>query len=88
MALGLVNIICTLSPQRIILGGGVMKQRILFPMIRREVQKLLEGYLRLPSIIERIDEFIVPPALGDRVGVLGAIALASKSTRRQIRTDV
>jgi fructokinase len=88
LALGLVNIICTLSPQRIILGGGVMKQRILFPMIRREVQKLLEGYLRLPSLIERIDEFIVPPALGDRVGVLGAIALASKSTRRQIRTDV
>lgn len=78
LALGLANIICTLSPQRIILGGGVMKQATLLPMIRREVQQILKGYLRLSAIIDGIDDYIVPPHLGDRAGVLGAIALAKE----------
>ena len=76
LALGLVNIILTLAPQRIILGGGVMQQPLLFPLVRREVQKLLNGYIHAPEILERIDNYIVPPALGNRAGVLGAIALA------------
>jgi len=83
LALGLVNVICTLSPQRIILGGGVMKRTVLFTLIRREVQKLLNGYLLVPAITERIDEYIVPPALGDRAGVLGAIALAKKTVEQE-----
>jgi len=78
LALGLVSLICTLSPQRIILGGGVM-QPPLFPLIRNEVQSLLNGYLSVPEILTGIDRYIVPPALGDRAGVLGAIALAQYS---------
>lgn len=78
LALGLVNIICILSPQRIIMGGGVMQQPALFPLVRREVQELLHGYLQAPAILEQIDDYIVPPALGDRAGVLGAIALAQQ----------
>ncbi len=76
LALGLVNYIVTLSPQRIIIGGGVMEQPQLFPLVRREVQALLNGYLQVPAILEDIDSYIVPPALGQRAGVLGAIALA------------
>ena len=76
LALGLVNLICTLSPQRIILGGGVMKERHLFPLIRAEVQELLNGYVQAPEILDGIDDYIVPPVLGGRAGVLGAIALA------------
>jgi fructokinase len=76
LAFGLVNIICILSPQRIILGGGVMQQRQLFPLVRRRVQELLNGYLSAPAILDQIDDYIVPPGLGDRAGVLGAIALA------------
>ena len=83
LALGLVNVICTLAPQRIILGGGVMKQTGLFPMIRREVQELLSGYLQFREITESVDEYIVPPALGDRAGVLGAMGLAMKSVERE-----
>lgn len=75
LALGLVAYIVTLSPERIILGGGVMGQEALYPMIRREVQSLLAGYIRVPAITDHIDAYIVPPALGDRAGVLGAIAL-------------
>jgi len=79
LALGLANLILVLSPQRIILGGGVMHQLQLFPAIRREVQVLLAGYIRAPAILERMDDYIVPPALGDGAGVLGAIALAQEA---------
>lgn len=76
LALGLTNFIVTLSPQRIILGGGVMAQKHLFPLIRSEVQSLLNGYIQSPMIGEQIDSYIVPPVLGNRAGVLGGIALA------------
>ena len=76
LALGIVNIICTLSPQRVILGGGVMEQHQLFPMIHRKVQELINGYIHMPQLLERITDYIVPPALGNRAGVLGALALA------------
>ncbi len=76
LALGLVAYIVTLSPPRIILGGGVMEQGHLFPLVRQNVQSLLNGYIQSPMILERIDAYIVPPALGNRAGVLGGIALA------------
>ncbi len=79
LALALSNFIFTLSPHRIVLGGGVMHQRHLFPKIRAEVVRLLNGYLQTPVILERIDEYIVPPGLGDQSGVLGSIALAKRA---------
>ncbi len=66
---------CTLSPQRIVLGGGVMEQLHLFPRIRTRTVEMLNGYVQAPEILERIDEFIVPPGLGNRAGVSGCIAL-------------
>ena len=79
LALALHNYICTLSPQRIILGGGVMEQVHLFPKIRQHVQTLLNGYIQSPDILENIDDYIVPPVLGGDAGVLGAIALAERA---------
>jgi fructokinase len=76
LALAVVNLVCTLSPQRIVMGGGVMERPHLFPPLRREVQRLLNGYVRASAILERIDEFVVPPGLGPRAGVLGALAIA------------
>jgi fructokinase len=81
LALGLVNLICALSPQRIILGGGIMQQTELFRMIRRDVQEFLKGYLQVKAILEEIDKYIVPPGLGSRAGLLGAIELAKKAVR-------
>ncbi|HLI09372.1 MAG TPA: ROK family protein [Ktedonobacteraceae bacterium] len=78
LALACVNFICTLSPQRIILGGGVMNQSHLFPLIRQETQSLLNGYVQAPAILQHIDAYIVPPALAGRAGVLGAFALAEQ----------
>ncbi|SHK63009.1 ROK family protein [Rhodothermus profundi] len=74
LALGLTNLILTLSPQRLILGGGVMHQTHLFPRLRQKVAACLNGYVTLPDL----ETFIVPPALGDRAGVLGALALAEE----------
>ncbi len=84
LALGLVNIICCLSPQRIIMGGGVMQQPHLFPLLRRRVVELLNDYLKTPMLLDRIDQYIVPPGLGHQAGVLGAIALAQLATRANL----
>lgn len=84
LALGLTNFILPLAPQRIIMGGGVMQQEQLFPMIRENVQNLLNGYVQVPQIMEKIDEYIVPASLGGRSGVLGAIGLAEWAAKRKI----
>ena len=82
LALAVSNVIFVLSPQRIIMGGGVMHQKHLLPLIRTEVQGLLNGYVQSPMILERIDEYIVPPGLGDRSGILGAVALAKHTAEK------
>jgi len=79
LALALVNLVCTLSPERVVMGGGVMERRHLFPLLHRELTALLNAYLRAPEILERIEGYVVPPALGARAGVLGALALAQRS---------
>lgn len=70
LALGLMNLVCALSPRRIILGGGVMHNLDLFPMIRENLQERMRDYVQLPEI--------VPPGLGDDSGVLGALLLAQR----------
>jgi fructokinase len=76
LALGVVNVICVMSPQRVILGGGVMKQPSLLPLVRTRTRELLAGYVGAPELSDGLDDYIVAPALGDRAGVLGAIELA------------
>jgi len=68
-----------ISPQRIIFGGGVMKQKQLLPLIRRQVVEMLHDYVQSESITRRIDEFIVEPGLGDRSGIVGALELARRA---------
>jgi len=81
LAYALTSFIYCYSPQRIILGGGVMNQPHLFPMIRTKVQDLLKGYVQSPAILEQIDQYIVPPGLGNYAGVLGCIALAESALK-------
>jgi fructokinase len=76
IASALMNYILTLSPEKIILGGGVMQREFLFAKVRRRVRELLNGYVSSPSVLEDIDRYIVPPALGNQSGSLGAIAMA------------
>lgn len=83
LAYGLAPQIYILSPQQIILGGGVMEQEHLLPRIRRRVLELLKGYIQRPEILRDMDTYIVPPGLGNRAGVLGAIALAQDAADAQ-----
>ena len=76
LGLALANFICTLSPERIVIGGGVMERALLLPMVRREVEALLAGYIEAPEVTTGLDDYVVAPALGGRAGVLGALALA------------
>jgi fructokinase len=68
------------SPERIILGGGVMKEATLLARVQGRLRELLAGYFDAPELKDRIGDFVVRPGLGDRAGVLGAIALAQAAT--------
>jgi fructokinase len=74
-----VNIALTLSPRRIILGGGVMKQPDMLPMVRAAFVKAMAGYLRAPELANDAATFLMPPGLGDDAGLLGAAALARRA---------
>jgi fructokinase len=78
LALAINNFICTISPQRIIVGGGLMKNPGLMPAVRLKVVENLNGYIRSEAITKDIDSYIVAPALGDLSGVIGALELAKR----------
>lgn len=78
LAQALVNYILVLSPKKLILGGGVMQQKQLFPIIIEHVVNLLNGYIQNENLLVCIDEYIVPPELGDNAGLCGALALAKR----------
>ncbi|NLG05393.1 MAG: ROK family protein [Clostridia bacterium] len=78
IAQAIVSYIMIVSPQKIILGGGVMHQLQLFPLIRRFVLELMNGYIRTKEL-SNIDEYIVPASLGDDQGIMGCLELARKA---------
>ena len=67
-----VNLIMTLSPERIILGGGVMQRESLIKQVREETLRQLNGYIQHPAIIDHIDEYIVTPDLFPVSGLVGS----------------
>jgi fructokinase len=79
LALGLVCVICVLSPERIVLGGGVMHEPRLLPLVHRKVSGLMNGYLDSAWVGDGIAEYVTLPQLGSLSGVLGGIALARTS---------
>jgi len=83
LACGLVAVIAVLSPRRIAVGGGVMRAAHLLGRVRRDVGELLGGYLDAPALRDGLEQYIVPPALGERAGVLGALALAADAAAAQ-----
>ena len=77
------NAVVMYSPHRIVLGGGVMHKTHLFPMIRKNTRDFLNGYVNIPEIMENIDSYIVPPALGDNAGAIGALILAADALKNK-----
>ncbi|ALS02015.1 fructokinase [Enterococcus silesiacus] len=74
LAQALMNYTLVLSPEKIILGGGVMKQTHLFPKIRESLERQVGGYVSLPAL----DEYIVGCDLGDNSGTMGCLLLAKE----------
>jgi len=74
-----VNLIVTVSPQKIVLGGGVLQRKALLPMVRKETVKLLGGYVQSPLITEKIDEYIVAPELFPVSGLVGSYLIGKKA---------
>ncbi|MBW5447685.1 ROK family protein [Cohnella sp. CFH 77786] len=78
----LAGTILLLSPKKVILGGGVMHQKQLFPLIHAEVKKNLNGYVNSKTVLEQIEDYIVPPGLGDNAGLAGSLALGLAALQR------
>jgi fructokinase len=76
VATAIAGYILTLSPRIVVLGGGVMRRTFLLPRIRSLVLKALAGYVEHDSLLDHVDDFIVPPGLGEQAGVMGALAMA------------
>lgn len=79
LALALHAFVCTVSPQRIVVGGGVGQQENLLRRARVLLQESLAGYINAPAILDDIDGYVVPPALGNQSGGIGAIDLALRA---------
>ena len=78
LALGILNLLLVASPERVVAGGGVLERPGLLQMVRDRLPGLLAGYLDAPELGAEVDRYLVAPELGDRAGVLGAIALAEE----------
>ena len=78
IAQALAGYVLTLSPEMIILGGGVMHQEQLFPMIRGYVKEILNGYIKTEEM-EHLDSYIVPASLNDDQGIMGCLELARRA---------
>ncbi len=75
------NALTMLSTEMIVLGGGVMQQQFLFPMIRKRTLEILGGYVAHDKVLNHIDQIIVPPGLGVNSGVTGALLLAARALK-------
>lgn len=75
------NAVCCLSPEKIILGGGVMHRTSLFARVRERTGALLGGYIQNERILNGMEDYIVPPALGDLAGATGAALLARRALK-------
>jgi fructokinase len=84
VAQALASYICILMPQKIVIGGGVAQQAKLLPLVRKKVQDVLNHYVKSTLVTSEIGNYIVPPGLGSRAGVLGAIALAEHEQSRSL----
>jgi len=79
IASALTTLVLVLSPDRLILGGGVMQVAQLFPLVRKHLQRSLGGYVQADAVITGMDQYVVPPLLGQQAGIAGALALAERA---------
>ena len=82
LAHGISALILALSPRRVVLGGGVMRQAHLLPRVRRALVEVLNGYIDLPELKDRVEEYVVLSSLDQKAGLYGALVLAERALAR------
>ena len=82
IAQALMQYVLILSPKKIILGGGVMNQKQLFPSIYKYLKEFVADYVFLPEL----SDYIVSPGLGDHAGITGSLMLAKQALQENINT--
>jgi fructokinase len=89
IASALTSLVLVLSPNRLILGGGVMQAEALFPLVRAYLRASLGGYVQADELVHGLDGYVVPPELGSEAGIAGALALAEDALRepQSVRLD-
>jgi len=71
------NLVTTISPSIIVVGGGVLTRDCLYPLICSKTLERLNGYISSPLLTpERISEYIVRSPFGINAGIVGALHLA------------
>jgi len=73
------SIALMVSPERVILGGGVMRGGELLPKIRNTAREFLNGYIGPLQETDALERYICAPGLGDRAGISGALLLAAQA---------
>ncbi len=79
IASGLTSLVLVLSPDRLILGGGVMQVDALLPLVRKHLTRSLAGYVQADALLKGMNDYVVPPLLGTQSGIVGALALAERA---------
>ena len=87
MAQAVVAVTYVVSPRRVVVGGGVSKLAGFLPALRTTTSDLLAGALASPVLTGDLADYVVAPGLGDRSGVLGAIALGVRTAEREGHDD-
>lgn len=87
LALGLLNLVYSASPQRLVVGGGVASRPGLLDAVRDEMTRLAGGYAGIPDSAEAMESFVVAPGLGARSGVQGSLVLAREAARHHQSTE-
>ena len=85
VALALAQYVLVLSPQRLVLGGGVFQQAHLLERVQRRLPEVLNGYIPRVQIAEGVDRYVVAPYFGQEAGLMGAFALAALAARHGSR---
>ena len=87
LAQAIAQYVLIVSPKKVILGGGVMKQQQLYPLIRTNVKTLLNGYVDVLEINKNIEDYIVAPGLGADAGITGALLIGKAALEQKGRED-
>jgi fructokinase len=79
LAAALATFTLVLSPERIVIGGGIAQQEQLLPRVRRRLTEMLNGYVQRAEATTDVERYVVPPRFGQDAGLAGAFALASQA---------